>query len=313
VAFRKLIEGYISKSPITDAYILGVEIIKTSGISAEVYADKDPENTSRQENLEEFLAGMQDYVETRREEGHENETSLADFLQEVSLLTDLESDDDAEKGKVSLMTVHSAKGLEFPTVFIVGMEENIFPSMMSADTKRGLEEERRLFYVAITRAKRHCILTYTLNRYRYGKTESQTPSRFLKEIDPKLLNIENTQNVFLQQQSPYSTNHTLFGGNGFRQQSQSDYGSLRNSRWQNSHPVASQFKADPMPREARPHDRQQTAGSVREGNIIEHERFGIGSIIHLEGNGENQKATVEFKNVGMKQLLLKFARFKVIG
>lgn len=312
-SFRELIERYISKFPTTDAYILGVEIIKTSGISAEIYADKDTENVSRQENLEEFLAGMQDFVETRREEGHENETSLADFLQEVSLLTDLESDDDAEKGKVSLMTIHSAKGLEFPTVFIVGMEENIFPSIMSADTKRGLEEERRLFYVAITRAERHCILTYTLNRYRYGKTESQTPSRFLREIDPKLLHIDNAKDVFMQRQSPYPTNRTLFGRDIFQTQPQNNYETPRSSHWQNSRPVAHQFKADPKPREAQHRDTQSTASNVREGCIIEHERFGIGSIIRLEGNGENQKATVEFKNAGVKQLLLKFARFKVIG
>lgn len=349
-AFRKLIEGYISQFHDTDAYALGVEIIKTSGISAEIYADKTPENVSRQENLEEFLSGMQDFVAGRREEGRETETSLTDFLQEVSLLTDVESEGDDDKGKVSLMTVHSAKGLEFPTVFIVGMEENIFPSIMSADTKRGLEEERRLFYVAITRAEKHCILTYTLNRFRYGKIESETPSRFLKEIAPQLLTIDNAKDIFMRQADPYPTRRSLFGGDDFRQSSHSSDASFGSNRWQNNRPVASQFRADPKPKAVQHHDvppiadtfspefqrlrsmaavtRQRTfrptprpqtaataptAGNIHEDNIIEHERFGIGKIIRLEGSGENQKATVQFQNAGIKQLLLKFARFKVIG
>lgn len=311
--FRKLIEGFIGKFPTTDAYVLGVEIIKESGISAEINSDTSPENESRKENLDEFLAGMQDFVETRREEGRENETSLTDFLQEVSLLTDLESEGDDDRGRVSLMTVHSAKGLEFPTVFIVGMEENIFPSIMSADTKRGLEEERRLFYVAITRAEKHCILTYALNRFRYGKTESQQPSRFLREIDPKLLTIEDAKDVFFRQQDARSTTHTLFGGGTFRQPSTNIFGTSHRNQWQNSRPVATQFKADPKPREVQHRDLPPTAGAVSEGCIIEHDRFGVGRIVRLEGNGENRKATVEFQNAGVKQLLLKFARFKVIG
>lgn len=349
VAFRELVKGYIERLPTMDAYTLGVDIIKTSGISAEIYADKDPENMSRQENLEEFIAGMQDFVETRREEGRESEATLSDFLQEVSLLTDLESDDNAEQGKVSLMTVHSAKGLEFPTVFIVGMEENIFPSIMSAETKRGIEEERRLFYVAITRAERHCILTYALNRYRYGKTESETPSRFLREIDPELLRVDEAKDVFMWHTAPHSTRPSLFGDDVFKQEHWNKANSLSSGRYQNSHPVASQFKANPKYKVVRHHDappisdtfssdfqrlrsvaeatKQNTFrptpppasasspslnNDIHEGCMIEHERFGIGCIIRLEGNGENQKATVQFKNVGIKQLLLKFARFKVL-
>lgn len=348
--FRQLIEGYIEKFPVTDAYVLGMEIIKTSGLSAEIYADKDPENVSRQENLEEFMSGMQDFVETRREEGRENDTSLTDFLQEVSLLTDVESEGDSEKGKVSLMTVHSAKGLEFPTVFIVGMEENIFPSIMSSDTKRGLEEERRLFYVAITRAERHCILTYTLNRYRYGKMECETPSRFLREIDPKLMRVDNAKDIFMKSSGASPFRKSPFGQDEMPPYMQNDYPSSHNSKWQNNRPVASQFRADPKPREAahreerpvsdtfspgfqrlrsmasathqrtyRPQQPKTLAapstgtGNIKENSIIEHERFGMGKIIRLEGTGENQKATVEFQNAGVKQLLLKFARFKVIG
>lgn len=331
--FRNLIEGYIDKFPTTDAYALGIEIIKSSGVSAEIYSDKSPENVSRQENVQEFMAGMQDFVAGRLEEGREHETLLTDFLQEVSLLSDVESDgsdsadsDSATDGKVSLMTVHSAKGLEFPSVFIVGLEENIFPSSMSADTQRGIEEERRLLYVAITRAEKNCILTYALNRWRYGKTENERPSRFIHEIDKTLISVDPVKDIFSR------NSDTSFG-----------------NRWQNSRPVASQFRADPKPREAYHHDAppvndtfspafqrlrsiastsrttsisastHATSAStaaktvnVCENNIIEHERFGIGRIIRLEGSGENQKATVQFENAGVKQLLLKFARFKVV-
>lgn len=357
--FRQLINSFIERFPTSDAYTLGIDIVKTSGISAEIYADKTPENVVRQENLEEFLAGMQDFVESRKEEDRENEVLLTDFLQEVSLLTDVESNDNAEQGKVSLMTIHSAKGLEFPTVFIVGMEENIFPSPMSADTRRGLEEERRLFYVAITRAERHCILTYAQNRFRYGRMENESPSRFLRDIDPNLLRIDNPKDVFMQSSDGFSTRHYQSSNRGFSsfQNKHTSYHdnlsfSKNQNRWQNSRPVASQFRADLMPceaihREDKPitntfsprfeqlraaaaspgHKPSTTVsalvstqaktvaqtGTLQENCIIEHERFGIGRIIRLEGSGENQKATVEFKNAGVKQLLLKFARFKIIG
>jgi len=344
-AFRELINGYITKLYDTDAYTLGIEIVKTSGISAEIYVDKTPENVSKQENLEEFLAGMQDFVESRKEEGRMNEVLLTDFLQEVSLLTDVESDDNAEQGKVSLMTVHSAKGLEFPVVFIVGLEENIFPSAMSADSRRGLEEERRLFYVAITRAERHCILTYALNRFRYGRMESESPSRFLRDIDPQLMRVDDAKDIFMRSSEGFASRRSLF--------SDSSASHFTGGGWQNNRPVATQFKADPMPREVLHHEdktindtfsprferlRAMSAASSRHrvpasspvntsssgaslasyasglkpDSVIEHERFGIGRIIRLEGTGENQKAMVEFKNAGVKQLLLKFARFKVV-
>ena len=342
--FRSFIEGYIGKFDTTDAYTLGLEIVKTSGISADIYCDNSPENISRQENLEEFLSSMQDFVETRREEGRENEVSLSDFLQEVSLLSDIESEGEEDKGRVSLMTIHSAKGLEFPTVFIVGMEDNIFPSPMSSDTRRGIEEERRLFYVAITRAERHCILTYALNRFRYGKVETGTPSRFLREIDKSLMRIDNAKDIFQQSSSPYSTHSRSFEPDDFRQYRPSGDNTYQSSRYQNNRPVATQFKADPKPREAAHRDttpmqdpfsptfkRRLTEASttrhtatrtvttttpptgISENSTIEHERFGIGRILRLEGSGENQKATVQFQNAGVKQLLLKFARFKVIG
>lgn len=326
--FKKLITNFINKLITTDAYTLGIEIAKTSGISADIYADKSPENLSRQENLEEFLGSLQEFVESRKEEGLISETGLADFLKEVALQTDIESDDKSndEADRVSLMTIHSAKGLEFPTVFIVGLEENIFPSLMSINSIREIEEERRLFYVAITRAERHCILTYAKSRYRYGRMEFQNPSRFLMDINPQLIKTDGPQFIGTSRHSYITDSHKL-------------------NRYQNSKPVASQFKADPMLREVVHHKdtpatsmlpnsfkrvNKLTTNSYNQLNhisendvssmamdglmvdcIIEHERFGVGKVIRLEGKGENLKATVQFENAGVKQLLVKFARFKV--
>lgn len=335
--FRALIDGYAQRMNEDDASTLGTDIIRSSGIANDIFSDNSPEGMSRQENINELISGLEEFVEGRREEDRESETSIPDFLQEVSLLTDIDSENGDNKNYVSLMTVHSAKGLEFPNVFIVGMEENIFPNQMCMGSKREMEEERRLLYVAITRAGKRCILTCAKNRFRFGKIEFGTPSRFIKDIDPSLISIEQAgDNSF---ESNYSRNvRTTFG----------------NSQYQNSRPVASQFRSDPQRRivqhkEERSVDpfsdsfkrtlaaenaglRRMTQPSptpsyhastthvdtgeskmIAEGNIIEHERFGIGSVIRVEGSGENTKATVQFKNAGTKQLLLKFARFKVIG
>ncbi len=339
-AFRSLIEGFIKRFEADDAYQLGHEIITESGISKDLYGDNSPEAVARQENLEEFLAGLQDFVESRKEEGRLDEITLRDYLQEVSLLTDLDSDgNEEERRKVTLMTVHSAKGLEFPTVFVVGLEENIFPSPLSTNSKRELEEERRLLYVAITRAEKHCYLTYAKSRWRYGHMEFSSPSRFLRDIDSSLI-ADDSGAAEQTRRSSYGSGsrfeNTLFGDG---------------RRFQNSNPVASQFRADPKPREAvhreepprnpfSPSFKRTLAASggnlrrissvvnhtpasasrpsaapsgLQEGQTIEHERFGIGTVVKLEGTGENQKATVEFRNSGTKQLLLKFARFKVIS
>ena len=338
-AFRSLIEGFIKRFEADDAYQLGHDIITESGISKDLYGDNSPEAVARQENLEEFLAGLQDFVESRKEEGRLDEITLRDYLQEVSLLTDLDSDgNEEERRKVTLMTVHSAKGLEFPTVFVVGLEENIFPSPLSTNSKRELEEERRLLYVAITRAEKHCYLTYAKSRWRYGHMEFSSPSRFLRDIDSSLIADESGA-AEQSRRSSYGSGsrfeNTLFGDG---------------RRFQNSNPVASQFRADPKPREAvhreepprdpfSPSFKRTLAASggnlrrissvvnhtpasasrpsaapsgLQEGQTIEHERFGIGTVVKLEGTGENQKATVQFRNSGTKQLLLKFARFKVI-
>ena len=353
-AFMAMMGGFMAKLRTTDAYELGREIIRESGISADLFAGNDPDDISRQQNLEEFMSGLQEFVDTRREEGREAEVYLPDFLQEVSLLTDLDSDDGSES-RVLLMTIHAAKGLEFPTVFVVGMEENIFPSPMSCNTLRELEEERRLLYVAITRAERHCILTCAKNRWRYGKMEFDTPSRFLKDIDPALMTVEGgTEKGDYEHNRSYTGTREWSGGSGGRQGS--------SWRMQNSRPVASQFMADQKPKVTSPRrpeaavdpftesfKRQLAAsgGNMRrvsdalrnggrampvgntgntgnagnaasgspalaEGMTIEHQRFGVGTVVKVEGTGENTKATVDFRNVGTKQLLLKFARFTIV-
>lgn len=299
--FKTLVEGWAQRLASEDAYELGHSIIMESGISKEIYGSTNPEDLSRQENLEEFLGGMQDFVENRKEEDRENEIGLSDFLQEVALLTDLDSDGDADQPKVTLMTIHSAKGLEFPTVFVVGLEENIFPSPMCVNSVRELEEERRLLYVAITRAEKHCILTCAQNRFRYGRMESDTPSRFIKDFDPSLLRVEGGRSFHAEMPS-------------YR----SPYGGTRQPQ-QNPRPVATQFVADPKPRLVPVRHEtplpQSAIGDIglKEGNVIEHQRFGVGTVVKVEGSGENAKATVTFKNAGTKQLLLKFARYTIIG
>lgn len=343
-SFVEMVQSFVDKSGETDAFALGSEIIKISGIYADLYGDTSPEGLARQENLEEFLSGVQDFVEGRKEEDRADAIYIGDYLQEVSLLSDLDSDEGSDDDRITLMTVHSAKGLEFPTVFVVGMEENIFPSPMSSDTVRGLEEERRLFYVAITRAEKHCILTCAQNRFRYGRMESDRPSRFLADIDSQLLDVQK------------------YGSLGSDFADDAGWGSSRRSvdnRYQNSRPVASQFRADTrsketfMPRmstpvgsvtktsmtkpaESGPRLRKLDSGNVAGhsvagssaafgssatpsraeslsvGNIIEHQRFGVGEVIALDGRGENTKATVRFQNAGTKQLLLKFARYNIV-
>lgn len=360
--FKGLVEGYVLKASDTDVYQLGNEIMKTSGFIADIYSNSDPEGLARQENVEELLAGMKDFCESKKEEGRENEIYLTDYLQEVALLTDLDSDD-GEESRVSLMTVHAAKGLEFPTVFIVGLEENIFPSPLSMGSMREMEEERRLLYVAITRAEKHCIMTSAKNRWRFGKMEFDTPSRFIKDIDPKLMVVESESNELGLQAAKHSgVNRRTSSGYGREYSSDVPYigrntwgdGEFRmNDRMQNSRPVASQFRADAKPKITAPHRaetavdpfsasfkrRLQQAGgnlrkvseavchggrtlpeatpaahadSLQEGSVIEHQRFGVGTVLKIEGSGENQKITVEFKNSGTKQLLIKFARFSIL-
>ena len=350
--FRLLISSFIERAQTTDVYELGDAIIKESGISQDIMSGKDADDLARQENLEEFLSGMSAFVEERREEGRFDELFLQDYLQDVALLTDADSYGDKDEPRVSLMTVHAAKGLEFPTVFVVGLEENIFPSPLSAASLRELEEERRLLYVAITRAEKHCILTNAKNRWRYGKMEFDNPSRFIDEIDSKLID------------SQEEASGSLFGSRADSSSDQPEWARAQrprrpwedadqprySSRYQNSKPVASQFVADPKPslsegnfksvralnaakrymetHSSHPASRStgsaassvssaaSSAGSsscgLQEGMKIEHQRFGRGTVLKIEGTGENTKATVEFVHSGTKQLLLKFAKFTVV-
>lgn len=392
-SFRLMISGFVEKSASMNAFDLGDTIVKESGISADIYksGSRDPEDLARQENLEELLGGMQSFVEECREEGREQEAYLTDYLQGVALLTDLDSKGDDDEPRVSLMTVHASKGLEFPTVFVVGLEENIFPSAI-VSTLRELEEERRLLYVAITRAEKHCVLTSAKNRFRYGKMEFGNPSRFIKEID----------SAFIQEDSEMPHDDNVFGSSGYGRGGYGNGGYGGRMPWDN-HSISSQFKPDRKDYSDGEDDFRtngrggyrtsgrddfrsssrddfgsssrddfrssgrddfrtsgrsgsgldsrfksvrgleaarrimgssssslgssssssgsafgsstSSAGSVRlvEGAKIEHQRFGVGTVLKLEGSGENAKATVQFVNSGTKQLLLKFAKFTIIG
>lgn len=325
--FRLLISSFIDRSHTLDVYELGDAIIRESRISEDIMSGKNADDLARQENLEEFLSGMQTFVAGRQEEGRMDEAYLTDYLQDVALLTDADSEGEKDEPRVSLMTIHAAKGLEFATVFVVGLEENIFPSPLAAVSVRELEEERRLLYVAITRAEKHCILTNAKNRFRYGKMEFDNPSRFIDEIDASL--IEGGE------EAPESS---FGGGYGGRMPWDRDRSGYRRD-YQNAKPVASQFMADPKPgfksvRAVNAVHRimgdtassssvasagssaskaSSAAGSLSEGCRIEHQRFGIGTVLKIEGTGENTKATVEFQNAGTKQLLLKFAKFTILS
>ena len=318
--FRLLISSFIDRSHTLDVYELGDAIIRESRISEDIMSGKNADDLARQENLEEFLSGMQTFVAGRQEEGRMDEAYLTDYLQDVALLTDADSEGEKDEPRVSLMTIHAAKGLEFATVFVVGLEENIFPSPLAAVSVRELEEERRLLYVAITRAEKHCILTNAKNRFRYGKMEFDNPSRFIDEIDASLIEggEEAPESSFGGGRSSYG-GYGSEGGYGGRMPWDRDRSGYRRD-YQNSKPVASQFMADPKPgfksvRAVNAVHRimGDTASSLSEGCRIEHQRFGIGTVLKIEGTGENTKATVEFQNAGTKQLLLKFAKFTLLS
>lgn len=309
--FKELIESFIHDANKKNAYEMGERIVQQSGIINDIYQDKTPENLSRQENIVELVNGMHDFCATREEEGYEN-LSLADFLSEISLFSDQDSDKDEDAEKITLMTVHSAKGLEFKNVFVVGMEENLFPSGMCVGSNRALEEERRLFYVAITRAGENCFLSFARSRFRYGKTEFGSPSRFLREIDSNFLSMQQEVNTIrnIEETAPHSYSYRE------QQPSRSLHSQFSDKREERQ---KDEVIRPTIPRNLKKVSSAQTSSSasmlsnIQEGQIIEHERFGIGEVVRVEGMGENTKATVSFRNAGEKQLLLKFARFKVIG
>ena len=362
--FRLLISSFIERSHTTDVYELGDAIIKESGISQDIMSGRDADDLARQENLEEFLSGMSAFVEERREEGRMNEAFLTDYLQDVALLTDADSEGAKDEPRVSLMTVHAAKGLEFATVFIVGLEENIFPSPLAAMSVRELEEERRLLYVAITRAEKHCILTNAKNRFRYGKMEFDNPSRFIDEIDDSLIEAQDEMGGSYFGGGSSSDRSASYGerssyGGGYGKRMPWDQKRRRSDRdedvpeWKR---VTSQFRPDPKPasdtsssssssreslssgnfksvraldaaRRILGNNRSSSVsstssvsssagssfGALKEGCKIEHQRFGVGIVRKIEGQGENAKATVEFQNSGVKQLLLKYAKYTILN
>lgn len=348
-SFTDIISGFIEKTELMDAAFLTQEIIRESGIMREIFQDMSPEGMSRQENVQELLNGVQEFVSRRLEEGQS--TGLSDFLQEVSLLSDLDEDESDEQHKVTLMTIHSAKGLEFPVVFIVGMEENLFPSPMVGNSQRALEEERRLFYVAITRAERYCYLSFARSRYRFGKTEFSNPSRFLQDIDPRYVEMDAqdgfsfgqtrrrnfaSERVQTELRSSLSSVSKLC-----KYEDEDDYGTSYRERHHRAYgegvgtsspivakisglkPLGSVNRQVPI-RDAKhddtghpvvpsPPSSTRDNSELRAGMRIEHERFGMGVVKAVEGSGENTKATVEFQNTGTKQLLLRFARFKIMS
>jgi DNA helicase-2/ATP-dependent DNA helicase PcrA len=377
--FRLLISSFIERSHTTDVYELGDAIIKESGISQDIMSGRDADDLARQENLEEFLSGMSAFVEERREEGRMDEAFLTDYLQDVALLTDADSEGAKDEPRVSLMTVHAAKGLEFATVFIVGLEENIFPSPLAAMSVRELEEERRLLYVAITRAEKHCILTNAKNRFRYGKMEFDNPSRFIDEIDASLIEAQDEMGgsyfgggSSYDRSASYGERSSYGGGYGKRMPwDQKRRISDRDEDVPEWKRVTSQFRPDPKPasdtsssssssreslssgnfksvraldaaRRILGNNRSSSVsstssvasassvssaysvsssvssssgssfGGLKEGCKIEHQRFGVGFVRKIEGQGENAKATVEFQNSGVKQLLLKYAKYTIL-
>lgn len=318
-AFRELISAFITDAAEKNAYEIGADIIRQSGIINDVCQDNSPENLSRKENIEELVNGMSDFCAQRQEEGNSN-VLLGDFLSEVSLLTDQDSDKDGDDEKITLMTVHSAKGLEFKNVFVVGMEENLFPSSMVGDSPRALEEERRLFYVAITRAEEHCFLSYAKTRFRYGKMEFGSPSRFLKDIDVRFLRLPQDAGMFRRVEEEAAV---------FRRENARGFAPDREDA-----PYGGKERVSVRPKQqiiapTVPHNLKRVAPSantastspsagasanrVQQGQLIEHERFGLGEVLKVEGEGDNAKATIRFKNAGDKQLLLRFARFKVLS
>ncbi|NDV79554.1 ATP-dependent helicase [Dysgonomonas sp. 511] len=315
--FRTLIESFIEQLHDLSAYELAVGIVKQSGIATEAYQDQTPEGMSRQENLQELLSGIHEFCETRKEEGAES-VGLLDFLSEVSLLTDQDTDKEAGQEKVTMMTVHASKGLEFDNVFIVGLEEDLFPSAMAKDEYRGLEEERRLFYVAITRAREFCMITYARSRFRNGQINACNPSRFLRDIDTSYLNVSNgvLGGGFVFNKPETYESRTFGGGYGSSSKDNSEktaYTSSVASAGSSSLPKAAPPKFVNTKIASPKISAGKNAGEVEVGAVIKHERFGIGKVTAVTGDPDSRKATVEFENSGVKQLLLKFARFDIVG
>ena len=369
--FYNLVSRFMAQADKVDAYELGRMVVQETGIMTDLMQDRTVEGISRQENVQELMDGMHDFLRSRQEEGNE-EVMLAHFLSDVALLTDQDNTEEDDTPKVTLMTVHAAKGLEFDTVFIVGMEEQLFPSMMAYDSTRQMEEERRLLYVAITRAEKRCLLSYAKSRFRYGKVEYGMPSRFLKDIDRGYIELpspggpsalfgadrsatpwgrsSSQSGMWGASDAPrFMSSRTQSAATPSRERTRSEAPFTARpaapSPWEQTRKASVATTAGlSAPRslarelsggEASPPLRQRAGGEapstsrrlvspnasggatrvaqLTPGQLIEHERFGVGEVIKVEGTGENTKALIRFKNAGEKQLLLKFARFRVLG
>ena len=315
--FKELIDSFREAAEEKNAFDLAEQIVKQSGIFAAVFSDRTPENLSRQENLQELMNGVQEFCSLREEEGNES-VSLIDFLNEISLATDQDNDKEENSDKVTMMTVHASKGLEFTNVFVVGLEEDLFPSAMCKSSEREIEEERRLLYVAITRAEKNCILSYAGTRYRNGSPTAMLPSRFLKDMDSRYLSLPSALNgderPERREVDRFSSGN-IFGRVRSRQWSDGLMNSV-NSKVRKSVPYNSE-QYRPLTRMEQAVSKElpstlKQIGNIRVGNIIRHDRFGQGEVIDISGDGDNAKIGVEFENVGKKQLLLKFAKFTVV-
>jgi DNA helicase-2/ATP-dependent DNA helicase PcrA len=298
--FHEMIGRFIAANETMSAFELAQMVIKETGIAREAYEDLTPEGMSRTQNIQELVNAINEFVSERKEEGNDA-VRLVDFLSEVSLLTDQDMGDDDEKEKVTLMTVHTAKGLEFDHVFVVGMEEDLFPSSMAKSEPRGLEEERRLFYVAITRARKTCTITFARSRFRNGVTNPTRESQFLKDIDPRFL---------LMEQKTLTTSREG-SADGF-------WESMRQRRESNMPERATPAPPQPVkrvPLQAAVSSSakiSEAAEQLMVGNVIEHERFGRGVVTSIELLGGDKRAFVTFDSAGQKQLLLKFAKFRIV-
>lgn len=313
-AFADLIADFTeANSSGKDAYTMAKRIVDRTGLYAMLLTDNTPENLSKQENLQELIRGAKEFVENRTEEGNED-VSLAAFMAEVSLATDQDSDSDADKERVTLMTVHAAKGLEFNNVFVVGVEEELFPSAMAQDSPAQIEEERRLMYVAITRAKKFCMLSYAGSRFRNGQTAACRPSRFLGDIDPRYLRIETNDRLSRQ----LTPTRPTFNYHSSMVDSARSLNALRGEiRARTQRPSASErmspaatFKA---PSAATGISGRHYASELTEGTVIEHSKFGLGTVQKIDCSGLDERIVVVFDSGDERTLMLKFAKFAIVN
>lgn len=299
--FRSLIEQFVADNASRNAHELGGDIIRQTGMFNELHTDKTPEGISRIQNVEELGNSLYTFISSRLEEGRED-IKIGDFLAEISLLTDQDTDKDQQLSRVTMMTIHSAKGLEFRNIFIVGLEENLFPSERSRNNPQEIEEERRLFYVAITRAKENVVLTFAKSRFRNGQPMTCSPSRFIENIDPTYLRLPGDL-AFEHRNSRPETPVNYSRNAGFQ--------SLKGTK-QAPDLYFNPRKLSALSEEKTATVSHRSIGNLSVGNIVLHERFGRGKVTELTGENENAKATVEFDSFEKKQMLLKFAKFKVI-